>query len=225
MIKSAITRRRFLQTATAGSTAVVLIGPRLASAGRATGLSIEVPFHGAILNRRHGEEVEGGLRIEVSGMAPLRDRVIVNGAPVRRAGAKFTSEITLRENETQIVAVSNGISGRQEHSVRVLWDRYSQPRYRFSIDDNSFFLRDIVRKDYPSLFDCFYLKGLRDLHTKYGARFVLNIYYTTKDGFELPQFPDRYKSEWQDNSDWLKLAFHAYADKPAAPISMPHLHS
>ena len=217
MRESAITRRRFLETATAGSAAVVLIGPGLASAGRAASLSIEVPFHGAILNRRHGEEAKGGLRIEVSGTAPLRDRVIVNGAPARRAGAKFTSEITLREKETQIVAVSNGISGLQEHSVRVLWDRYSQPRYRFSIDDNSFFLRDIAQKDYPSLFDCFYLKGLRDLHTKYGARFVLNIYYTTGDGFELPQFPDRYKSEWQDNSDWLKLAFHAYADKPARP--------
>ena len=217
MRESAITRRRFLQTATAGSAAVVLIGPGPASAGRAASLSIEVPFHGAILNRRHGQEVKGGLRIEVSGTAPLRDRVIVNRAPARRAGAKFTSQITLRKKETQIVAVSNGISGLQEHSVRVLWDRYSQPRYRFSIDDNSFFLRDIAQKDYPSLFDCFYLKGLRDLHTKYGARFVLNIYYTTGDGFELPQFPDRYKSEWQDNSDWLKLAFHAYADKPARP--------
>jgi len=217
MRESVITRRRFLQTAAAGPTAVVLIGPEFASAGRAASLSIESPFHGAILTRRHGEEGKGGVRIEVAGTAPLRDRVIVNRAPARRAGAKFTSEITLREKETQIVAVSDGISGLQEHSVRVLWDRYSQPRYRFSIDDNSFFLRDIAQKDYPSLFDCFYLKGLRDLHTKYGARFVLNIYYTTGDGFDLPQFPDRYKSEWQDNSDWLKLAFHAYANKPARP--------
>jgi hypothetical protein len=46
---------------------------------------------------------------------------------------------------------------------------------------------------------------------------VLNIYYTTEDGFELPQFSDRYKSEWQDNSHWLKLAFHAYANKPDRP--------
>jgi hypothetical protein len=46
---------------------------------------------------------------------------------------------------------------------------------------------------------------------------VLNIYYTTEDGFELPQFPDRHKCEWQDNSHWLKLAFHAYANNPARP--------
>jgi len=180
-------------------------------------LRIEEPFHGAILNRRHGRQVDSGLKIVVRGIAPLGDAVSVNGVPAQRAGAGFESEIVIRQKQTEIVAVSTGILGQQEHMIRVLWDRYSYPRYRFSIDDNSFFLRDIARKDYPSLFDCFYLKGLRDLHTKYGTRFVLNIYYTTGDDFVLPQFPDRYKSEWRENSDWLKLAFHAHADKPARP--------
>ena len=67
------------------------------------------------------------------------------------------------------------------------------------------------------MFDCFYLKILRDLNAKYGAKFALNIYYTTEDGFELPQFPDRYKGEWKDNSNWMKLAFHAHANKPDRP--------
>ncbi len=48
---------------------------------------------------------------------------------------------------------------------------------------------------------------LRDLNTKYGAKFVLNIYYTAADdakfptpgGFTLPQFPDRYQGEFRDN--------------------------
>ena len=79
----------------------------------------------------------------------------------------------------------------------VVWDRYSVPRYRFMIDDNSFFLRDIAQKGYKSLFDCFYLKGLRELHRKYGTRFCLNIYYVAADDvkfptdadFRLPQFP------------------------------------
>ncbi|MBM3334219.1 hypothetical protein FJY63_06120, partial [Candidatus Sumerlaeota bacterium] len=109
------------------------------------------------------------------------------------------------------------LSGRSEHRVRVIWDRHSFPRYRFSIDDNSFFLRDIAQKKYKSLFDCFYLKILRDLNARHGARFSLNIYYTTEDGFELPQFPDRYKGEWKDISPWLRLAFHAYANDPARP--------
>ena len=180
-------------------------------------IRIESPFHGAVLNRHHGQVVDGALKILVEGEAPLRDRVTVNGTPAQRAGAPFTAEILLKEKETDIVALAIGSHGAKEHRVRVVWDRHSRPRYRFSIDDNSFFLRDVTQKKYPSLFDCFYLKGLRDLNQKYGVKFTVNIYYTTGDGFELPQFPDKYKGEWRDNAGWLKLAFHAYANLPDRP--------
>lgn len=189
--------------------------PRNAKAG--TAIRIDEPFHGAVLNRRMGIEENGGLKIPVQGRAPLRDTVIVNGQPARREGDRFLSELTLREKETEITAVSEGAGGRSEHRIRVVWDRNSFPRYRFSIDDNSFFLRDIAQKQYASLFDCFYLKILHDLHSQYGARFVLNIYYTTEDGFELPQFPGKYKEEWRDNAGWLRLAFHAHANLPDRP--------
>ncbi len=180
-------------------------------------LRIEEPFHGAVLNRRHGRETADGLEIQVRGQAPPRARVTVDGKPARRAGTRFTAAVLLQARETDIVAVAQGSSGTGEHRVRVVWDRKSEPRYRFSIDDNSFFLRDVTAKSYDSLFDCFYLKGLRDLHERYGARFVLNIYYATDDGFDLTQFPDRYRSEWQANADWLKLAFHARANEPDRP--------
>jgi len=211
------TRRTFLQAATAGIAGVAMDSIGARSAEPATAVKIEEPFHGAVLNHRHGEAVDGGLQIRVSGQAPPNDSVTVNGIPPQRSGLRFNCNLTLRTKETEIAAISQGGSGRQEHRIRVVWDRRSQSRYRFSIDDNSFFLRDIARKNYGSLFDCFYLKGLRDLHTKYGTRFVLNIYYTTDDGFELPQFPDRYKGQWRDNSDWLKLAFHARANLPDRP--------
>jgi len=210
-------RRQFLQTSAAVAGGAVLGCPRSLSAGPSEPTVIDEPFHGAVLNRRHGEPTDDGLKIRVRGRAPLRDRVTVNGRPARRAGGRFAAEILLGEKETDIVALSEGVSGRREHRVRVVWDRHSQPRYRFSIDDNSFFLRDVARKKYASLFDCFYLKMLKTLHEKYKARFVLNIYYTTGDGFELPQFPDRYRNEWQKNADWLKLAFHAHANEPARP--------
>ncbi len=216
-MKRKMTRRNLLQATAAGTAVVAVTRQASVSAGVFQPVKIEEPFHGAVLNRRHGREVNGGLMIRVSGHAPLRDRVTVNGAPARRAGTKFTADVVLRQKETEITAASHGSFGLHEHRVRVRWDKHSEPRYRFSIDDNSFFLRDIARKSYTSLFDCFYLKGLRELHSKYAARFVLNIYYATEDGFELPRFPDRYKSEWQDNSDWLKLAFHAYANEPARP--------
>ena len=180
-------------------------------------LRIDEPFHGAVLNHRMGEPAEGGLKIRVAGTARLLDTVTVNGVPTDRTGGPFTAEIILTERETDIVAKAVGSTGEQEHRIRVLWDRNSRPRYRFSIDDNSFFLRDIAQKQYGSLFDCFYLAGIRNLHQKYGTKFVLNIYYTTEDGFELPQLSDRYKREWEANSDWLNLAFHAYANEPDRP--------
>jgi hypothetical protein len=178
---------------------------------------IAEPFHGAVLHRRHGEAVEGGLRITVRGEAPLRDRVTVNGQAARRDGHGFSAGIVLRTRETEIVAQAEGARGRAEHRVRVVWDRCSRPRYRFSVDDNSFFLRDVAQKGYRSLFECFYLNGLRELFRRYSAKFSVNIYYTTGPDFSLPQFPDRYRGEWADNAHWLKLAFHAYANDPARP--------
>ena len=178
---------------------------------------ITEPLHGAVLNHRHGQSVEGGLRIAVRGQAPIRDRVAVNGQPARRAGHGFEADVVLRDKITQIVAEAEGPRGHAEHRVRVVWDRHSRPRYRFSIDDNSFFLRDVAEKGYPSLFDCFYLAGLRQLHERYGTKFTVNIYYTTGADFSLPQFPDRYRGEWADNAHWLKLAFHAWANDPERP--------
>ncbi len=216
MKNAPIRRRHFLQAAATGAAAVAA-GASTAHARVAPPLAIDEPFHGAVLNRRHGEEVEGGLKVRVTGQAPLIQNVTVNGQPARRDGNRFSAEVVLRERETDVVAAAQGVFGSSEHRVRVVWDRNSFPRYRFSVDDNSFFLRDVAQKQYKSLFDCFYLKVFRDLHEKYGAKFVLNIYYTTGDDFELPQFPDRYKGEWQDNADWLALAFHAHANDPARP--------
>jgi hypothetical protein len=212
-----IHRREFMKAAALSATGMLLGRSLITSVNASEPMRIEEPFHGAVLNRRHGREVEGGLEIQVRGEAPLNDRVVVNGTVASRAGTQFSAAIVLRQKETVLHAQAEGVTGRREHQVRVLWDRKSEPRYRFSIDDNSFFLRDISQKQYGSLFDCFYLKLLRDLHKKYGVRFVLNIYYRTADGFELPQFPERYRGEWRDNADWLRLSFHAYANDPDRP--------
>ncbi len=210
-------RRTFLQTAAAGAAGMVARRAAAAPREEAEVIAIHEPFRGAVLNRRHGKLVQRGLEIPVRGEAPPEARVTVNGSVARRDGRRFAADVVLEEKETEIAAVSEGPAGRREARVRVRWDRHSFPRYRFAIDDNSFFLRDVARKGYKSLFDCFYLKMLRDLHAKYGAKFVLNIYYRTEDGFELPQFPERYRGQWRDNAHWLRLSFHALADKPDRP--------
>jgi hypothetical protein len=214
--KHLIDRRGFLQTTSAGAGSLLLASGVTGSVAPKS-IKIEKPFHGAVLNRRHGREVDGGLRIQVSGTAPVDVAVSVNGSQATRDGTAFSTHIVLRDAETDVVATAQGQSGKQESQVRVVWDRHSVPRYHFSLDDNSFFLRDIAQKKYASLFDCFYLKMLRRFHAKYKTKFVLNIYFTTADGFTLREFPDRYKAEWQDNADWLQLAFHAHADAPSRP--------
>ena len=181
-------------------------------------LKIISPFHGAVLNRRHGRASPAGLTITVSGDAPLGDRVTVNGVMARRAGTTFTAEIPLAGRETEIAAASEGVSGKRTQCVRVLWDRNSRPRYRVSMDDNCFFLREIARTRPASLFDNFYLSLLQRLHRDYGTRFVLNLFYTTPESdFTLADFPETYKTQWRENSAWLKLSFHAYAEFPDRP--------
>ncbi len=178
-------------------------------------VQIDDPICGAILDQHHGTSRDGGLAIRVAGKAPSSLRVVVNGEPARRDGERFISEVVLRRKITEIIARAPATG--DECRVKVVWDRLSRPRYNFAIDDNIFFLRDVARKQYASLFDCFYLKLLRDWHKKYGACFTLNLYFASEDGFQLPDFPDRYRGEWKDNAEWLKLAFHAYADKPDRP--------
>ena len=210
-------RRQFIQGIVAGAV-VGRLTPTSSSADKpAPRVKIDEPFGGAVLNRRHGQQTAEGLKIRVRGTAPAEWRVTVNGIAAARSGQAFEATVVLRDHETVLAAVAKGDGTQDESRVRVVWDRHSFPRYRFSIDDNSFFLRDIAQKRYKSLFDCFYLDALRKLHRKYGTKFVLNIYYTTGDDFNLTQFPDRYKAQWKDNAGWLRLAFHARADKPARP--------
>jgi hypothetical protein len=210
-----VSRRSFLRTVPC--VALGAVAARRAPAETANDLRILEPIDGAVMHARLGREVPGGLEIEIRGHAPQGAEVLVQGRPARRNGQTFLGKAVLREQETEVIATTGAGSERRQAKVRLVWDRHSQKRYRFVIDDNSFFLRDITQKDYPSLFDCFYLKMLRDLHAKYDACFTLNIYYTTGDDWNLTQFPSKYRSEWEANAHWLRLAFHAYANDPARP--------
>ncbi len=71
--------------------------------------------------------------------------------------------------------------------------------YRFSVDDNIRFLRDLSEKDHESIFSHPYLALFKKLHDKYDARFQFNLFYST-EGFDLSQITDRYKSQWQECS-------------------------
>lgn len=224
-----IRRRNFIKQASLLAGGSIVKGSDKFNMGDSSGISnlikIKEPFHGAILNYNLGELTDEGLRIEVKGEAPLLSTVTINGHLAYREGTTFRAEIVLKDLETEIKAIAKGWFGENSHTVRVVWDKNSIPRYRVVINNNIFFLRDIAWNNYNSLFDCFYLKKLRNINQKYGTKIVLNIYYTDgleyssvdAEEFDLSQFPDRYKKEWEENSSWLKLAFNGYSNKPDRP--------
>ena len=88
--------------------------------------------------------------------------------------------------------------------------------YRLSLDDNIWFLQDIARSGYASLFDNPYLRMYRDIHEQYGTKVHINIYYECPEngGFTLREFPDRYQPEWERNADWLRLSLYQITWSP-----------
>lgn len=197
-------------------------------------IRLTAPIDGDVLNRHDGTVTPAGLMITVRGEAPAERPVTVTcdgaEAPGGRAtghtqvvaarkGAAFEAAMTLQGRFNTIVASD----GQTETSIRVFWDYASVPRYRFSVDDNILFLKDIARGSYRSLFDHWYLAFWQDLHRRYGTKVHINIYYQTDDSvfsgdpFRLPEMPDRYKGEWRDNADWLRLTFHGWQNMPDRP--------
>jgi hypothetical protein len=207
-------------------------GGKIFSSDSAEMFSLEAPFDGGILHERCGPPVLGVgkdpdgrkfLRIRVSGKAPAECPVSIEcpcGTVItaERKGNAFSAEVKLKEKISTIKA-SAVIGGNKETvSTRALWVANTYKRFRFQIDDNSFFLRDIHQKNYRDIFECFYLDGLRKLHERYGALIVLNCFYSTPEkDFDLSMMSDKYKKQWNDNADWLRLAFHSFNEFPNEP--------
>ena len=80
--------------------------------------------------------------------------------------------------------------------------------YHFFIEDNIWFLRDLNRDQPASIFDHPYTAMLKRLHERFGLKVQLNLFYENPK-FNLSMMSDRFKGEWQANSDWLKMSFHS----------------
>ena len=78
----------------------------------------------------------------------------------------------------------------------------------FTVDDNIRFLKEICERGCASVFEHPYLAMYKRLHEKYGLRVQLNLFYEC-EGFCLADMTGRYKDEWKNNSDWLKMSFHS----------------
>ena len=78
----------------------------------------------------------------------------------------------------------------------------------FTVDDNIRFLKELSEGNERSLFSHPYPAMYRRLHEKYGIKVQLNLFYEMP-GFDLSRMTDRFKTQWEENADWLRLSFHS----------------
>lgn len=83
----------------------------------------------------------------------------------------------------------------------------------FTVDDNIRFLNDLTKVEFKSIFEHPYLGMYKRLHEKYGLKVQLNLFFEYPC-FNLTQMTDRYRNEWIENSNWLKLSFHSKREIP-----------
>lgn len=173
---------------------------------------------GSFVGNWCGQESSKELLLHVEGLSDSTGDVFVNGMLASRRGTQWSAEIPVRHCDETITAVTRNEYGEFAHSLRVVWDRHSFQRYNFFIDDNIFFLTELAQMRPHSIFDHFYLAFLKSMHDQYGTKFTLNLFYRNDHHpFELKDFPDCYRMEFESVSDWLKFAPHAYSEFPDRP--------
>ena len=183
---------------------------------------LEITSHrnGEILNYKHGRESADALVITVRGIADPQSRVLVNGIAAARCDREFVADVPLTQKINTVTVSAKDKFGVRTQSIVLVWDKASFKRYAVRIDDNCFFFTDLAREKPARLFDHFYLKGLKELHEKYGSKFILKCFFRNEhdpEKFTIDQVPSTYRSEFEDNADWLHLAFHALAEFPDRP--------
>ena len=182
------------------------------------------PIDGDVLNRYDGSKVGEKLIVDFFVKAEKGKEVFVNGKKAEYSDGLYVVSLPVLEGDNKFKAECGG----ECDEINIKRIEKTAGKYRLSSDDNIIFLANINKnKDvYKSIFDDPYLSVYKKAHDLYGTKVHLNIYYAMpehpdfskkRDYFDLSMMTDKFKAEWEDNSGWLKLNFHAYADKPDKP--------
>lgn len=213
MDTSHFSRREFLS----GIGASVFIPKKLVTWDESNGdLKFVNLIDGDILHSGDGEVEDGKLFIEVIVAARKNSSIEINRVKARFRDGLHTAVIALSDYETDIVAIDKGT--KRIASIKVFWVPRLFNKYRLSIDDAIWFLRDLHANadQYNSIFDTPFLGFMRSLHERYGTKVHINLFYES-DHFNLSQMTAKYKAEWKANSNWLRLSFHAWSEFPDNP--------
>ena len=177
------------------------------------------PADGVMLTQAAGQVTGEGLEITCIINAPPDSRITVNGVLCTARTNAYQAAVLICNYKNTLCA--HDLDSGESSSIEVFYLKQAFMKYRFSLDDNIWFLQNLARHagDYRSLFDDPYLSLIKTLHDRHGTKFHLNIYYECPEhgGFNLTQMPDCYKSEWLENASWLRLSCHANANLPDRP--------
>jgi hypothetical protein len=169
-----------------------------------------------MLTELDGTRTAEGLLVPVRVNAPAGLKFSINGTAPEFINEVYTTNVLLRDysNNIEVTEKKSGFNQK----INVFRLSGFTGKYRFSLDDNIWFLKDIHANSarYRSIFENPYLGFLKQVHDTYGTKIHLNIYYQC-DGFNLSQMTDKYKPEWKDNAVWLRLSFHALQNDPDMP--------
>jgi hypothetical protein len=176
------------------------------------------PIDGDVLHALDGNTTPEGLVITIKVTALPGSIVQINDIPALEVDGTFTAPLVLTRYRNEI-QIREKLSNQQK-TLHVYWVPRFAGKYRLSIDDNIRFLQDIAlhAASYQSIFDNPFLKDLQKIHYRYQTKVHLNLFYQSEQGdFNLSQFPEKFKEEWEENTSWLRLSFHAYQEFPDAP--------
>lgn len=88
---------------------------------------------------------------------------------------------------------------------------HNRKMLKFSVDDATEILMEIAVNDYDSIFESDRLSLFKRMHDEYDLDVTLFL-FEKLGSFDLANFPDKYKDEFEQNSDWLKLGWHGIDD-------------
>lgn len=82
---------------------------------------------------------------------------------------------------------------------------------KFSVDDATEILMEVAVNDYDSIFESERMSLFKQMHDEYDLDVTLFLFEKI-GSFDLADFSDKYKDEFEQNSDWLKLGWHGIDD-------------
>ncbi len=193
-------------------------------------VSFAFPIDGDCLNKFDGREEGEALVICVKIRAAENARISVNGreAVFCEKEKLYKADIPLYNFRNTLSAIDAKNGARADIVVYKMRD--ADKKFYFTVDDAIVFLYELNKnpEKYPSIFDHHFLAPFKTAHELYGANVHLNLYYEFnsdsardfslhKDYFNLSMMTDKYRPEFEANSNWLTLSYHANSNYPTMP--------